>query len=110
MSDGADFDPVLVTGGSGFVGACVVQALVQRGHTVHVLLRDPARAWRLASVWRRLQVHRADLADAAATRNAVQAARPKVVLHLATHGAYERQADARTILQTNILGTYNLLE
>jgi dolichol-phosphate mannosyltransferase len=33
-----------------------------------------------------------------------------VVLHLATHGAYESQADGRTILQTNVLGSYNLLQ
>jgi dolichol-phosphate mannosyltransferase len=48
--------------------------------------------------------------DEAATREVVQRVRPRVVLHLATHGAYEKQADARAILRTNILGTYNLLE
>ncbi len=110
MSTWADFDPVLVTGSSGFVGACVAGALARRGHAVHVLLRDPGRAWRLTPLWRQLHVHRADLTDAAATREVVRAVRPRVVLHLATHGAYEQQADARAILQTNILGTYNLLE
>jgi dolichol-phosphate mannosyltransferase len=106
----ASFDPVLVTGGSGFVGACVVEELVRRGHAVHVLLRDPVRAWRLAPVWQRLHVHQGDLVDEAATRAVVQQVRPKVVLHLATYGAYEKQADARAILRTNVLGTYNLLE
>jgi nucleoside-diphosphate-sugar epimerase len=109
MSTGA-FDPVLVTGGSGFVGACVVEELVRRGHSVHVLLRDPVRAWRLAPVWQRLHVHRGDLVDAAATRDTVGKVQPKVVMHLAAYGAYEKQADARMILRTNILGTYNLLE
>jgi nucleoside-diphosphate-sugar epimerase len=33
-----------------------------------------------------------------------------VVLHLAAHGAYESQADARRILTTNVLGTLHLLE
>jgi nucleoside-diphosphate-sugar epimerase len=84
--------------------------LLRRGHAVHVLLRDPARAWRLASVRHRLHVHRGDLLDAAGTRAVVQTVRPQVVLHLAAHGAYEKQSDARAILQTNILGTYNLLE
>ena len=31
-------------------------------------------------------------------------------MHLATHGAYEAQADAEAILSTNIRGTQNLLE
>ena len=84
--------------------------LVRRGHAVHVLLRDPARAWRLAPVWGGLHVHRADLVNADATRSVVRAVRPRAVLHLATHGAYEKQADARAILQINVVGTYNLLE
>ena len=109
MMPTAEFDPVLITGASGFVGACAARALLRAGHAVHVLLRNPASAWRLAGV-PQLRVHRADLIDADDTRAVVQAVRPKVVLHLATHGAYERQADARAILQTNILGTHNLLE
>jgi nucleoside-diphosphate-sugar epimerase len=110
MSAAGSWDPVLVTGGSGFVGACAVHELAGRGHEVHVLLREPARAWRLATVRQRLHIHRADLLDAAATRAIVKAVRPRAVLHLAAHGAYERQADARAILQTNVLGTWNLLE
>lgn len=34
---------VLVTGGTGFVGAHTVQALVAAGHSVQLLVRDPAR-------------------------------------------------------------------
>lgn len=117
-------ESVLVTGASGFVGACAVRALLARGHGVHVLLRDPATAWRLRDLApsplgtpRRegrgnrgeITVHRGDLRDVAAVENCLSAARPDVVLHLATHGAYESQADADAILSTNILGTQNLL-
>lgn len=104
------FDPVLVTGGSGFVGACVVHELVRRGYQVHVLLRETSRPWRLAGILPRVAIERADLTDAVATRAIVRAIRPKAVLHLAAYGAYESQANARAILQTNILGTFNLLE
>jgi nucleoside-diphosphate-sugar epimerase len=110
MTASAGFDPVLVTGGSGFVGACAVHELLGRGHEVHVLLRPQSDPWRLRAVLGRLRVHGGDATDAAAVRAVVQGVRPRAVLHLATHGAYERQADARAILRTNILGTYNLLE
>jgi nucleoside-diphosphate-sugar epimerase len=88
----------------------VVRALVARGRPAHVLLRAQSRPWRLAGVADRIVVHQADLLDADATRSVLSAVRPATVLHLAAYGAYESQADARLILQTNILGTYNLLE
>jgi nucleoside-diphosphate-sugar epimerase len=106
----ADFNPVLVTGASGFVGACAVRELLARGHDVHVLLRAKSQPWRLADVRERLTIHSADLNDAESIRETLLAVRPQAVLHLATHGAYESQTDARAILQTNVLGTYNLLE
>ena len=103
------FDPVLVTGALGFVGACVVRELVARRQEVHLLLRRDSQTWRLDDVRDQVTAHRASLVDAEATRAVVLDVRPRAVLHLATHGAYESQADARVILQTNILGTYNLL-
>jgi len=104
------FDPVLVTGASGFVGSNAVRRLLHEGRQVHVILRDESGLWRLQGLLERLVVHRADLRDAAAVRAAVAAAAPRTVLHLATYGAYEAQADARRILETNVLGSYNLLE
>jgi nucleoside-diphosphate-sugar epimerase len=110
MIDAAAFNPVLVTGGAGFVGACAVHELLRRGHEVHALLRPQSNLWRLASVLERLHVHQGDLNDTMAVREVVHDVRPRAVLHLATHGAYESQSDARTILRTNVLGTWNLLE
>jgi nucleoside-diphosphate-sugar epimerase len=104
------FDPILVTGASGFVGACAVRELLRRGHEVHMLLRPQSNLWRLRPVLKQLHLHPGDVIDAAAVRDVVKDVRPRTVLHLATHGAYESQADSRTILQTNILGTCNLLE
>ena len=110
MSSVLAFDPVLVTGAAGFVGACLTRRLLELGHEVHVLLRPSSQAWRLGSVWNCLHVHRADLTDPQAVGEVVARARPAVVAHLATHGAYESQASARPILETNIIGTQNLLE
>lgn len=107
---GAAFEPILLTGASGFVGACVTRALLDSGRRPHVILRPQARPWRLETLEGRIQVHHADLEDAAAIQAILRAVRPHTVLHLATHGAYESQADVRAILRTNVLGTYNLLE
>jgi UDP-glucose 4-epimerase len=106
-----EFETVLVTGASGFIGANVVRELLSEGLRVHVILRSAKLPWRLADLGaRQLVVHQADLNDTAAVWSALRAARPHAVLHLATHGAYESQADGWSILQTNIVGSYNLLQ
>jgi nucleoside-diphosphate-sugar epimerase len=84
--------------------------MLRRGHDVHVLLRDPARAWRLADIADQLAIHAGQLLDADSVHRAMAAACPDVVLHLATHGAYESQSNARMILDTNIVGTLHLLD
>lgn len=68
---------VLVTGGSGFVGRYVVDALVAAGHEVHVLGRH-APATTAGVVW-----HEVDLLDAVRLDAAVAGARPDAAIHLA---------------------------
>jgi len=106
----ADRERVLITGGSGFVGACLAHDLVAAGHDVHLVLRPRSATWRLAGLAGRFTPHGADLCDPAGLRRAVAACRPEVVYHLATHGAYPRQTDRAAILATNVLGTANLLD
>ena len=100
---------VLITGGGGFVGACLARALITDGQEVHLLLRGRTNPWRLAELEDRYEAHAGDICDASAVLRAVEASRPEVVYHLAAHGAYPSQRDRDAILATNILGTANLL-
>lgn len=99
-----------MTGGTGFVGANVVRRLLDRGDEVHLLQRPEARYWRLEDVLADVEVHEADIGDRESVRAALAAVSPAVVLHLATEGAYEDQADPQRILRTNVQGTLHLLQ
>jgi nucleoside-diphosphate-sugar epimerase len=101
---------VLITGGSGFIGACLAHRFVDAGHEVHLILRAEAAQWRLLDLAGRCAIHRTDLQDLNGVRRAVAAARPERIYHLATHGAYPFQQDRAAILATNLLGTANLLQ
>jgi nucleoside-diphosphate-sugar epimerase len=106
----AGWKRVLVTGGGGFVGACLVRRLIDLHKDVHLLLRSRTTSWRLAALEGRCTTHPADLRDAGAVRQAVERCRPEVVFHVAAHGAFPGQRDRGAILASNVLGTANLLD
>ena len=100
---------VFITGAAGFIGANLARHLLQMGCEVHVLLRPQSRTWRLDDILSELNCHAGDLTNKEELSQLVRATRPEYVWHLATYGAYPFQTDARNILETNILGTCNLL-
>ena len=96
----------IVTGGAGFIGSHVVDALLARGDEVHVL--DDLSKGRRENVAAGAELHVADIRDPDAVFDAV---RPEAVLHLAA------QADVRVSVErpgfdadVNVLGTVRILE
>jgi UDP-glucose 4-epimerase len=100
---------VLITGASGFVGNNVARRLLGQGHEVHCILRRGTVRWRLDDILGDLKVHEVDLRDASSLQSAVDAVRPEWVFHLAAYGAYSSQTEVGRILETNFVGTVNLL-
>src|SRR3954453_11514009 len=103
----------IVTGGPGFIGSHVVDALLDRGDQVAVIddLSNGREANLDAALGRGAVLHRTDIRDGAAMRELFAAEKPDAVFHLAA------QVDVRISLQdpafdarTNVEGTINLLE
>lgn len=100
---------VLVTGGAGFIGSHIVDALLAEGHTVAVL--DNLSTGKRTNVAPAARFHGADLRDPAALARVCAAEQPTVICHQAA------LADVRASLrdpagyaQVNVVGTLNLLE
>jgi UDP-glucuronate 4-epimerase len=108
---------VLVTGGAGFIGSHVVQALAAVGHVVEVLdvfhdFYDPAiKRANVAAFPDSVRVHEGDITDLSAVQEIFEQGRFDTVIHLAARaGVRPSIEDPQAYIDTNITGTFNLLE
>lgn len=103
----------VVTGGAGFIGSNLVDALVARGDRVAVI--DNLSSGKLENLASALaagaELHEVDTRDAAGVRRVFEAVRPELVFHLAA------QIDVRVSVEqpafdaeVNVLGALNVLE
>jgi nucleoside-diphosphate-sugar epimerase len=100
---------VALTGAAGFVGANLARRLLRDGHEVHLLVRPGHAEWRVAELRGAAQFHLIDFSNAAEVSRIVDSIRPEWIFHLAAYGAYSDQTDLPRMVQTNIVGTMNLV-
>jgi dTDP-glucose 4,6-dehydratase len=106
---------ILITGGAGFIGSAVVRLAVSRGHEV-INLDAMTYAACLANVAPvadspLYSFEQADIRDPDALARIFVRYRPDAVMHLAAESHVDRSIDGPgTFIETNVMGTFNLLE
>jgi nucleoside-diphosphate-sugar epimerase len=100
----------ILTGATGFIGANLARRLLQAGHEVHLLVRPNYAPWRIAAIRGDVRLYEVSFSDPEGLDQVISDIRPDWVFHLAVHGAYASQSDVRQIVDTNILGTINLIQ
>ncbi len=107
---------IIVTGGSGFIGSAVVRhlVLVQEESVVNVDKLTYAGSDAATEAVRdheRYAFEQVDICDGGAIERIFEAYQPTAVLHLAAESHVDRSIDRPAdFIQTNIFGTYTLLE
>ena len=106
---------VLVTGGAGFIGSVVVRLAIQRGYRVVNLdaLTYAANPASLEDVSQHpnYEFVQLDLRDRQSLRELFSSHEFDAVLHLAAESHVDRSIDGPAdFIETNIIGTFNLLE
>jgi dTDP-glucose 4,6-dehydratase len=107
---------ILVTGGAGFIGSAVIRRALQASddHIVNVdKLTYAGNLESLAEVEKnpRYAFEKADIGDREKMRAVFRQHQPDAVMHLAAESHVDRSIDGPgDFIQTNIVGTYALLE
>jgi len=107
---------ILVTGGAGFIGSAVVRHLINdTEHTVinvdKLTYAGNLESLKSVSEDSRYHFEQVDICDASEIARVLARYQPDIIMHLAAESHVDRSIDGPgDFIQTNIVGTYNLLE
>lgn len=107
---------ILVTGGAGFIGSAVIRHIIENTHH-HVLNVDKLtyagnlESLRSIEKSERYKFSQTDICDQVVLERIFHEFQPDSVMHLAAESHVDRSIDGpAAFIQTNIVGTYSLLE
>ena len=107
---------ILVTGGAGFIGSAVVRHIIENTRDEVLVMDCLTYAGNLESLApvagnERYSFTQTDITDSAAVTAQFNAFQPDIVMHLAAESHVDRSIDGpAAFIQTNLIGTFTLLE
>jgi len=100
---------ILITGATGFIGANLVRRCLDLSADVYIFTRDTSNKWRINDILKYVKDHHVDLLNYGKLEKSILEIKPEVILHTTTYGGYPFQKEEDRIINTNTIGTINLV-
>jgi nucleoside-diphosphate-sugar epimerase len=101
---------VLLTGGTGMIGANLAHRLVADNYKVNILTRPESQRHRLHAIREKLNFIEAELTDATAVKEVIERVSPATIYHLASTPFNPPTISPQEHLRVIVSGTLNVLE
>jgi len=102
-------EKILITGATGFIGANLTRALLEKGAKVYIFTRKTSDKWRIKDILGDITEYCVDLTYEQEVENIVSHIQPEIIFHTTAYGGYPLQGDSKKIYETNLIGTINLI-
>jgi len=100
---------VLITGSTGFIGANLTRRAIRKGADVYILIRKSSDTWRIKDKLRDVNQYQIDLYDYVGLESTILSIEPEIIYHVAAYGGNPAQKDFKGIIESNYVGTVNLV-
>lgn len=101
---------ILITGGTGFIGANLARFFYIKGHDVAIMVRKESNMWRIEDISKELTKCYADITNAADVEASFKNYKPDIVIHTAVYGGYQFENNEQKIFDVNLYGSVNVLK
>ena len=100
---------IFITGSTGFIGSNLVRRSLEEGADVHIITRNRSNKWRLNDILGDLNEYHTDLTNYDRLSSIIREVEPSIIFHLATYGGDPSQKNTKKIIESNLIGTVNLV-
>lgn len=100
---------ILITGGTGFIGANLIKKLFSLNYSINLILKKSSDVWRIKDILNKVKIYYVDLLNKKKLTEIISKINPNFIIHLATYSNYGKQTDVEEMIDINVIGTLNLL-
>ncbi|EAO52163.1 CDP-4-dehydro-6-deoxy-D-glucose 4-reductase [Bacillus thuringiensis serovar israelensis ATCC 35646] len=100
----------LITGGYGFIGSHLARRLLNLQARIVLFIRTPSNFGRLKDIIKNIETYEIDIRDRKQVQDAIKKVNPDYIFHLAAYGVNSAHTDYMHAIETNIIGTCNIIQ